>query len=70
MPKQIKKKIEYEYYCENCGKPAFYNICTNYTSYEIVYDKKGNCDDYYEIANWEGDASFFCKKCAKNEKII
>jgi len=54
MPK--KKKIEHDYVCDVCGKPATVNIQNWWHKYEIKPD-----GDMEEVDDWEGDTNeFYC----------
>ena len=55
----MKSKIKHDYTCDKCGKPATYNIQTQWHKYSISED--GNFD---ERDSWEGDENeFYCDKC-------
>lgn len=61
----LKKEIEHDYTCDNCGKPAEYNVQNWFRSYSIDND-----GDFQEINDWEGDSNeFYCKKCAEAEGL-
>jgi hypothetical protein len=57
------KKIEHDYKCNICGKPAEYNFQTINKWWTI--DKKGDFKDY------DGDCGdvneFYCEKCYNKE---
>ena len=58
MKKKVKKKskVNHDYVCEECGKPATHNIQDWWHAYEI--DKDG---EFTEVNDWEGsDNSFYC----------
>lgn len=53
-----KKKINHDYECDICGKPATVNVQNWWHKYKI----KPN-GDTIEIDDWEGDANeFYCDK--------
>jgi len=61
-----KEKINHDYVCDNCGKPATWNYQNSYQLYSI--NKNGETK---EEDNNEGDVNeFYCDECAKEEKLI
>lgn len=65
-----KTKVNHEYRCNGCGKPAEYNLQGGgWCLWHI--DKEGN---FVERKSWglgeSGDNEFFCPKCAEAEGII
>jgi len=54
----MKKKINHDYTCDECGEPAGYNLQNWWHLYEI--DDKG---DIKEIDDWEGEGNgFYCQE--------
>ena len=60
----LNKKLNHEYKCEVCGKPATINIQNQWHTY--VIDKEGN---FQETDTYEGDENhFYCDKCEAKER--
>lgn len=52
------KKLNHNYKCQVCGKPAKYNIQETYITYKITDN-----GDFKEIEqNCNGDNDFFCEE--------
>jgi len=70
MEKLKKQKINHDYKCQNCGKPATWNLQGDgWTLWEIT--KNGNFKEYKSWGMGEGDNNeFYCDKCAEKEQII
>ena len=57
------------YTCDKCEKKAVYNLQQNYILFKIT--GKTDEEDFEEIDAWDGNINeFYCKKCAKEEKVI
>jgi len=57
--KKNKDKIQHDYECEICGKPATINIQNWWHEYSI--DNEG---EFTEVEDWEGAGSqFLCDDC-------
>jgi hypothetical protein len=55
----MKKKIQHDYVCDECGEPATRNVQNWWHEYEIKPSGK-----MIEINDWEGDTNeFYCDKC-------
>ena len=53
-----KEKVEHDYTCDVCGKPATVNVQNWWHKYSI--DNKG---EMIEINDWKGDENnFYCDK--------
>jgi hypothetical protein len=56
--KKKAKKVNHDYVCDVCGKPATVNIQNAWYKYSI--DKDG---ETREVDQWEGDVNeFYCDK--------
>ena len=52
-------KVKHDYKCDVCGKPATYNLQTQWHKYAIDAD-----GDFYERDSWEGgENEFLCDEC-------
>jgi hypothetical protein len=61
MPK--KSKIQHDYTCDECGKPATKNIQNNWNEYDIY--ENGH---FQETNTWAGDTNnFYCDECNKKQ---
>jgi len=62
MKKQTKKvkksKVNHDYTCDDCSKPAKFSTQAVYIDYSI--DKEGN---FEEIDSLPDESSFYCEKC-------
>jgi hypothetical protein len=63
------KKINHDYTCDNCGKPAEYNLqgggwklWTIKKNGEFDLDKEWGCGD--------DENYFYCEECATEEEVI
>lgn len=58
------KKINHDYECEECGKPATVNLQQTWHEYNITPEGK-----FEETDSWEGnDNEFYCDKCYAKTK--
>lgn len=56
----MAKKLQHDFKCDICGKPATYN--TQDWNYKYAIDKDGN---FIDVCDWEGSYSHF--RCDKHE---
>lgn len=55
-----KKKINHDFTCTTCDKPATINLCNSWHKYYI--DENGDYSD--EVDNWEGETGIdLCDDC-------
>lgn len=59
----MKIKIKHDYKCDNCKKPATYNLQDWWHLYDI-----NNKGDFQEIKDWEASTNeFWCESCYHKE---
>ena len=59
----MKKILKHKYECDNCKKPAVYNLQNYWHLYDI--NSGGN---FKELKNWEEDVNeFWCEGCYEEE---
>ena len=58
-----KAKVEHEYTCDNCGKPATRSVQDIWHSYDITKD-----GDFVNEDTWDGNTNeFYCEKHYEEE---